>query len=513
VHLKFVEDHKGLVSDISQAFATLQKAYSFGVRKSQTKLNILNAKICGGDVVGTSCFAPSAMHSTEKPDINTDDDHDDVFHAEDATSRESITSRSSEVRFTPPTSSSGAWDMHLCFNKYKALAVEYTSHLEGLQRAATACTTDTNDFSLKIRQIFVISMQLCCHEKSKICSFNAKLMKETSSNFQLWNNAVNLKEFQVQDKKEIENVRRKSHVVLPLTAEENQPEVNSSNDEEEEDETTDAATSLAGEDVEVTPSVPLLPLGLSQLLLQDAMQFTTFHDAKKIGQGDLDGLVPVVVSDTLNVHVSFAEKGSWMKRAGKAEEMSPTSSSTAAIVSSPHAKHILSPEKVSTKSRFTRFFSSRSKEPKACELSTSEVTESDRGSVSSHPSLVGSLVDSIGEILDESMHEEVQSEGAFVYHTQAVVSAEGVLHLYGVSTGGGDKVEGSGTECSVLEGETEVAGSDGGFDYKSAPPLKSLLLEVMHRRLRACLVSSCWSIANFLTFYIFLCTGLSSYIS
>ena len=60
-------------------------------------------------------------------------------------------------------------------------------------------------------------------EKAKICAFNEELMRETSSKFQQWNNAVNVKEFDVQDKKQeqVGCVRRKSIVspTLPATVE------------------------------------------------------------------------------------------------------------------------------------------------------------------------------------------------------------------------------------------------------------------------------------------------------
>jgi hypothetical protein len=393
--------------------------------------------------------------------------------------------------------------MHVCLQQYQVLALQYTQQLETLRVAALICTRQTHDFSLKIRQIFVISMQLCCHEKAKICAFNEELMRETSSKFQQWNNAVNVKEFDVQDKKQeqVGCVRRKSIVspTLPATVEREEREEESADLDKENATTntdTDTDTDLsagagAGDDVQLAPSTPLLPLGLCsrQVLQQGALRFTTLHSARCIARDDLDGIAPTVVADATGAGVNFAVKGSW--RGGGSTASAPahpstsTHSSTHGSSSSPALPN--SPEKPVKKSRFGGFFSkhkaTKEKESHPADLSEAEPGagaesgggEGGQSGSHGHGWDLRKSLESLGDALDESLHEEqtqthahAQAEGASLFEAQAAVTSEGVLHLYGLQ----------GQRPRQREGQGQGGEEGGFFDYKTAPPLKSLLLEV-----------------------------------
>mmetsp|Transcript_34981 Transcript_34981/g.65293 ORF Transcript_34981/g.65293 Transcript_34981/m.65293 type:complete len:1347 (+) Transcript_34981:117-4157(+) len=454
-HLKFVEENKSLEAQLSQAYSSAQKSFAFGIRKGQIKLNTLKSRIrgdvyehsepAGGKPAGDVEISSGATTSSETSTMSSKIDDSDML--DESSGRGSLSSSilSSDFNFRP-SSVSGGNDTHILLSKYKDLAQTFTEHLQRLQHAAVACSAQATDFSLKIRQIFVISMQLCCHEKSKICSYNAELMKQTSSNFQLWNNAVNVKEFQVQEQKEVEQVRRKSLTMtaLPPTIE---LEINSEECSQEDDNeqqklninTDSAPVSGSSEldiDVEVcvVPSAPLAPLGSEQVVLQANMQFTTFRDAKRIVHGELDGSVaPTVVSDTSGTQVHFSGKGgSWMKRVDEAvSSTSGTTSSTNAGSSS----SVPAPEKVSTRSRFTRFFSSKSKPTDTTGEVETETEGQNEGEGRKN------VAETRDDVLDESVHEESHVEGASLYEAQATVSAEGVLHLYGAGGAGGQPLK------------------------------------------------------------------------
>lgn len=454
-HMKFMDEHKNLESQLSRAFSNLQRSFSLGLRKCEVKLNVLNSKI-RGDVYQHTCPTQSKTNCGVDNTALTAGMVDGGL-LDDSSGNGSKSAGHSSDFMVKSTSNNGANDTHLMLSSYKYLVETYTEHLHALQKGAVTCSTQTNDFSLKIRQIFVTSMQLFCHEKSRICSYNADLMKETSCNFQSWNNAVNVKEFQIQDKKEMEHVRRKSQTMTAMPSLENniklQDDENSQQDDDElQGDILNQELELGlmdAKNVNVVPTVPLADLGAGQLLLETNMRFTTFRDAKHISHGELDNVSPTIVSNTSNVHVHFAEKGGlWMMRSSKVDETSSIVVGSGGNMGSPGGQNTASStaiEKVSKKNRFTSFFSSKVKGNET----PAHVMEEDNGNDGDIRNSVG---DSAGVVQDETVLDDNVPEVANLYEAHITVSAEGVLHLFGVSCEGGSvKVDQQPLKSLLLE--------------------------------------------------------------
>ena len=408
----------------------------------QIKSKVLSSKIRGDGLISPTS-APtvdrSSGHNDNKDDVPSDDHNVELTTRESISERESSAGSSLKFNFNF-FSSATTRDSHLCLQSYNSLALDYKERIEKLHLAATKCTSQKNDFSLKIRQSFVVSMQLCCHEKSKICTFNANFMNETSNNFQSWNNAVNEKEFEGRDdEKEVEKIRRKSLSSMQTLDEANHEPENKLPDNDK-----------------VLP-----PIVNGHLVLRDNMKFTTCRDARVINLGSLDGIVPQVITNSLHAKVNFGEKGSWMKMATKGDEGTASSGTSQPQKLSSSGIH-------STKSRFVSFFSSKTKGDNA-----SESVVQQRKNVDESANVTTDVCN-----MDLSNHEDnVNDRTAHIYESHVVITAEGFLHLYGVP-GNAEDTKDEGGDHNIPATVEDVNCKIQDVDYAGLNPLKSLSLEV-----------------------------------
>ena len=427
LHMKFEENHKQISANIKNAFVSLRRANQVFVRKNSTKLSVLQSRIGNGEKNSGNY---TTVGDTEK-------------------NNESNTAPPPELLTLKSNSSGFDFDFHLCFSKYKALANEFTHELDLLQQAAVKCSEQSNNFSLKIRQIFVISMQLFCHEKAKICSHISGFMKETSDTFQLWNNAVNDKEFKEHDATGSDIIHRKSSSACSDVT----------NEDEDADSSSDA-TVLKSPTVTILPSIALEPLGSKNLILQNDMQFTTLRDARRASQGELDDVSPMIVRNASDAKINFGGKSSWLKSSTKVEDSSNSAGSN------PHKSSInMSP----VKNRFTNFFT-KHKDKKAedhgldsstdCNEESEAIEQGER-----RKSLVGNE-----ELPEESSHEPTETIHFYCGHV--VATCEGALHIYA-------QVE---EQSEDDKDHSSISDTRSPFDF-GRPPIKSISLEV----------SCCWA--------------------
>lgn len=350
---------------------------------------------------------------------------------------------SATVPKSPPaqksSSSKRSEDVHSCLEDYKRLVREYTTRLAVLAVVTADCTALAQDFSLKIRQMFVLSMQLICHETTSMCTSAAELMHQTSNNFQSWNNAMTEQEFEEQ-----------KHISEDMSQH--------TEDIESDDAGTEEDVILGGGGGCSSPP-PHAPL-----LLQSSLLVTTLHDAKRINQDELDGEAPAVHDATTTLFLRSSSHG-WSRRKSSTgvvrSELSKSSGDSGGgigvVGSSAVTAALHTSLAQSTKSKFSSIFSLKGKDKSKDAKSAPATSEGggDRDSESgsgSGGSAAAVSAETHGEDEEALGEEEVAEGGGSVLHrVRAGVSCEGVLHLWAVSS-------------AAVEGRE--------------PPLQSLVLEV-----------------------------------
>jgi hypothetical protein len=171
-------------------------------------------------------------------------------------------------------------DMWLCNRFYRQAVVELSHHLQSYRLQCQRLTEEKNSLGNKIKLLFVATMQLYCHERSRIFLESVDYLKKVRGNMMTWNTETDMSLSQTQSRMRppASSVAGSGVDRVASTSIETIDAINTTLDVLEQ--TSNAVDILASLKLE-TP-LASLPNCSEQILLQSIMQFTTLETANKI---------------------------------------------------------------------------------------------------------------------------------------------------------------------------------------------------------------------------------------
>lgn len=257
---------KPLEQKVSDAVNGIKYAYHGAVLRSQAIINDINLRISGSRHIRSISGAQqqSVADSEEMASVRR--------------GMESNDSNSVEME-----------DMWLCNRYYRQAVVELSHYLQAYRTKCHKFTEEKNLLGQKIKVLFVATMQLYCHERSRIFLESVDYLKKVKNNMMEWNTQTDLAQHHVTNPKEkadaLSSTKLSHEGDGVVIKEEDQKStdrtidaINTTLDALEQ--TSNAVTLLSSLKLE-TP-LASLPNCSEQILIQSIMQYTPLDMANKI---------------------------------------------------------------------------------------------------------------------------------------------------------------------------------------------------------------------------------------
>jgi hypothetical protein len=164
---------KPLEQRISETVRAIKFAYHCAVLRSQAISSDINLRISG------SHHLRSITHLPDPAD-------DSFFNRKGST--DSTSDSATATTFSPDHE-----DMWLCTRYYRQAVVELSHHLQAHRHKVSHFNEEKNILSNKIKLLFVATMQLYCHERSRIFLESVDYLKKVKGKMMDWNSETDLR--------------------------------------------------------------------------------------------------------------------------------------------------------------------------------------------------------------------------------------------------------------------------------------------------------------------------------
>lgn len=247
---------KPLEQKVTDAVVSIKYAYHGAVLRSQAIINDINLRISG------SRHVRSITHSLDEANLV----------------RKGIDSNDMTVEME---------DMWICNRFYRQAVVELSHYLQTYRTKCHKFTEEKNLVGQKIKVLFVATMQLYCHERSRIFMESVDYLKKVKTNMMDWNTQSDLSTMRLMSGRSPEKRAQKA----TFAEEDEDPD---SHDTDRSYQAIDAINTTldvleqTSNAVDILSSLKLetplasLPNCSEQILLQSIMQYTSLEMANKI---------------------------------------------------------------------------------------------------------------------------------------------------------------------------------------------------------------------------------------